>query len=168
MVNTFIPYSNFKKCAKALDNKRLGKQRVEAKQIINILTNATQTKGWRNHPVVLMWVGYEKALMYYFNVMVTEWIARGYKNNMPLYQIEGKIKIPWFVSNKSVNYSHRGNLIRKNAEYYGKIFTDVPKSYTLHTYIWPSKLTDEQIKLLKANKNKLVNIKQVSTISNYL
>jgi len=45
MVNTFLPYQNFRKIAKILDWKRLGKQRVEAKQIINILDNATKTKG---------------------------------------------------------------------------------------------------------------------------
>ena len=63
MVNTFLPFANFKKCAKVLDNKRLGKQRVEAKQIISILTDATKTKGWRSHPAVLMWKGHAKALM---------------------------------------------------------------------------------------------------------
>ncbi len=37
MVNTFLPYSDFKLSAKVLDNKRLGKQRVEAQQIITLL-----------------------------------------------------------------------------------------------------------------------------------
>lgn len=37
MVNTFLPYSNIKKSLKSLDWKRLGKQRVEAKQILGML-----------------------------------------------------------------------------------------------------------------------------------
>lgn len=45
MVNTFLPYACFVKSAKALDYKRLGKQRVEAFQIINILDNKTAKKG---------------------------------------------------------------------------------------------------------------------------
>jgi len=37
MVNTFLPYESFEKSAQALDNRRLGKQRSEAVQILNIL-----------------------------------------------------------------------------------------------------------------------------------
>lgn len=35
-MQTFLPYSSFEESAKCLDNKRLGKQRVEAKQILEI------------------------------------------------------------------------------------------------------------------------------------
>jgi hypothetical protein len=61
-MQTFLPYKDFKKSAKVLDNKRLGKQRVEAFQILNILLGRTKTKGWRNHPAVLMWKGHSNAL----------------------------------------------------------------------------------------------------------
>lgn len=37
MVVTFLPFKDFEASVKSLDNKRLGKQRVEAKQIINLL-----------------------------------------------------------------------------------------------------------------------------------
>ncbi len=37
MVNTFVTCSNYDECAKHLDRQRLGKQRVEAKQILDIL-----------------------------------------------------------------------------------------------------------------------------------
>jgi hypothetical protein len=36
-MQTFMPYSDFEKTARCLDNKRLGKQRVEAWQILNTL-----------------------------------------------------------------------------------------------------------------------------------
>lgn len=36
-MQTFMPYSDFEKVAQCLDNKRLGKQRVEALQIYNVL-----------------------------------------------------------------------------------------------------------------------------------
>lgn len=36
-MQTFMPYSNYNECAQALDNKRLGKQRVETWQIYNVL-----------------------------------------------------------------------------------------------------------------------------------
>lgn len=53
-MQTFLPYTDPEKCARVLDNKRLGKQRVEAIQILNVLLGVTQTKGWRNHPAVKM------------------------------------------------------------------------------------------------------------------
>lgn len=37
MVNTFLPYADYNKSARALDNQRLGKQRAEAKSIIRII-----------------------------------------------------------------------------------------------------------------------------------
>jgi hypothetical protein len=39
MVNTFLVHSDFKTSAKMLDNRRLGKQRVEAYQILNLIEN---------------------------------------------------------------------------------------------------------------------------------
>ena len=60
MVNTFLPYPDFVKSAKILDYKRLGKQRVEAWQILRALRG--ETKGWRNHPATNLWRGHEKAL----------------------------------------------------------------------------------------------------------
>ena len=61
-MQTFLPHESFKKSFKLLDYRRLGKQRVEAHQILNVLLDRTQTKGWRNHPIVRMWEGYEDAL----------------------------------------------------------------------------------------------------------
>ena len=73
-----------KESLKSLDWRRLGKQRVEAKQILNVLLERTDTKGWRNHPITRMWAGYESALQLYFNLCVKEWVGRGYNNNMEL------------------------------------------------------------------------------------
>ena len=63
-MQTFLPYSNFKETASILDYRRLGKQRVEAMQIINSIEKQT---GWKHHPIVKMWEGYESALQLYFN-----------------------------------------------------------------------------------------------------
>ena len=46
-----------------LDPLRLGKQRVEALQILRALT--VPGYGWRHHPAVKMWAGYEEALVRY-------------------------------------------------------------------------------------------------------
>jgi len=165
MVNTFLPYSNFRKIAKILDPKRLGKQRVEAKQIINILDNSTEKKGWINHPAVKMWIGYEDALKYYYNTIVEEWIKRGYVNNMKFYKLPNKISIPWFVKCKALNLSHQASLIRKYPEYYKKIFIpSPPKKYLSYTYIWPSNLTTMNIKCLKRQKDSNIDISKYAKL----
>ena len=75
-MQTFLPHKSFNESFKVLDYRRLGKQRVEAKQILNVLLDRTTTKGWRNHPIVRMWAGYENALKQYFNECVDEWISQ--------------------------------------------------------------------------------------------
>jgi hypothetical protein len=79
-MQTFLPYADFERCAATLDSRRLGKQRVEAFQILRALRG--EGRGWRNHPAVLMWRGYEDALGLYLNAMIAEWERRGYRNNV--------------------------------------------------------------------------------------
>lgn len=51
-MQTFLPYKSFAESAACLDNKRLGKQRVEVLQILKALHNPSY--GWQNHPAVKM------------------------------------------------------------------------------------------------------------------
>jgi len=119
-MQTFLPYKSFEESLKSLDWRRLGKQRVETHQILNVLLERTDTKGWRNHPITKMWVGYENALKEYFNLSVKEWINRGYNNNMELEVISGKVEYPHWLGNDTFHSSHRANLLRKDYEYYSK------------------------------------------------
>ena len=121
-MQTFLPYRDFRKSLSVLDWRRLGKQRVEAHQILNVLLERTDTKGWRNHPITKMWKGYEDALKMYFNLCVEEWVYRGYNNNMLLENVPEypKIKYPHWLGNKSFHSSHRANLLRKDYDYYHK------------------------------------------------
>ena len=133
-MQTFLPYPDFRLSVQCLDSKRLGKQRVEAKQILNILLNRTQTKGWRNHPTTLMWVGYANALKLYFNECVQEWLSRGYVNRMPMEIISGKIVYPPWFGDDRLHASHRSNLLRKDPGFYGKY--DWKETPNL-PYFWP-------------------------------
>jgi len=140
-MQTFLPYPDFKMTAKVLDWRRLGKQRVEGMQILNILTGKSDKKGWRHHPAVLMWQGYERALMLYVNTIILEWISRGYKNNMQLYKIgKGRIKYPPWLGCKEFHRSHRSNLLRKDKDYYSNYFQE---SIDLE-YIWPVKQKEKK------------------------
>lgn len=134
-MQTFLPYANFEKSLKSLDSRRLGKQRVEAHQILNILLNRTKTKGWRNHPAVKMWKGHSNALKLYFNQAVEEWISRGYQNNMKLEEIRGKIVLPKWIGDENFHSAHRSNLLRKDEKYYSQFgWKELPNLL----YVWPS------------------------------
>ncbi|MFL6108162.1 MAG: pyrimidine dimer DNA glycosylase/endonuclease V [Marmoricola sp.] len=50
-MQTFLPYADFEKSARALDTKRLGKQRVETIQVVRALT--WEGYGWRSPPAVV-------------------------------------------------------------------------------------------------------------------
>lgn len=155
MVNTFLPFSDFKKCAKVLDSKRLLKQRVEAYQIINIIHKKrnNQKCGFMNHPAVIMWMDNVDALKLYCNEMILETIKRGYKNNMKLYEIKDNPIIPWWLGYECLHYSHQASLLRKNQKYYIKYFYNLPDEYRYEGYLWISHLNDKNIKKIKEYMN---------------
>lgn len=134
-MQTFLPYPNITKSLKALDSRRLGKQRVEAFQILNVILQRTKTRGWRNHPAVKMWKNNPNALKLYFNEAVGEWISRGYVNNMKKERISGRIIMPKWFGNKKFHSSHRSNLLRKNKKYYSQFNWKEPSNLD---YVWPA------------------------------
>ena len=125
-MQTFLPYADFSLSASVLDYRRLGKQRVEALQIYNALVDnptlqGNKYKGWLNHPAVLMWKGYEEALLLYKNKMIEEWRdVRKYNNTMEIVEVPDSIKMPSWIGDERVHASHRSNLLRKDFEFYSK------------------------------------------------
>lgn len=95
-MQTFLPWTSFRHSARALDRLRLGKQRLEAYQILLALRDAwalddyrehkdgrePNPKAWAAHPVTVMWAPYTGSLREYMNTMIAEWERRGYKNTM--------------------------------------------------------------------------------------
>lgn len=134
MVNTFITSSSLEECAKLLDYRRLGKQRVEAYQLYRAITG--QTKGWRHHPAALAWQGHQCALAMYTNVMIREWIARGYKNTMQFLPHCKNPRFPWWWGWKPLIMSHRASLNRKMPNFYNFEVGE----FSNYGYIWPSKV----------------------------
>ena len=132
-MQTFLPYADFKKSAKCLDYKRLGKQRVEAMQIYKIVSGKRTTGGWINHPAVNMWRGFSNLLAYYYNDILDEWIKRGYKNTMEYIACPPSITEPLWLGNKDFHDSHKSNLLRKDPVFYAQYMWDVPNNLD---YIW--------------------------------
>ena len=100
-MQTFLPYPDYEKSARCLDNKRLGKQRVESYQILKTLAcgriqhSLTEKRGfkydnglylrktpWYNHPATKMWKGCEWALFDYTVAICKEWIRRGFEDTV--------------------------------------------------------------------------------------
>ena len=131
-MQTFLPYPDFELTARTLDYLRLGKQRVEAKQILNALRRGRG--GWFFHPAVQMWRGYENALRLYMNTMIREWKRRGYRNTMRCSPIRGPVVMPPWMGWPDFHASHRSNLFRKNPIYYGRFNW---KTCPELPYIWP-------------------------------
>ena len=133
-MQTFLPYSDFKQTAKCLDYRRLGKQRVEANQILNIILGKNKSNAWVNHPAIKMWKNYSLSLIEYRNTIIQEWINRGYNNNMLILPINEKIIYPYWLGNQKFHSSHKSNLLRKDYNYYSQFnwneSNDLP-------YIWP-------------------------------
>ena len=131
-MQTFLPYRDFALAAKCLDRQRLGCQRKEAMQILDIL-NGKYT-AWREHPAVVMWRGYENALIEYRNHVLSEWESRGYKNILSKYLTPGPIILPTWFETERVFSSHRAALLFKDYKWYSKFGWE--ESPVLD-YFWP-------------------------------
>lgn len=136
---TFLVCEDFVLNAKLLDSQRLGKQRVEAVQILDAIQKGTK---WKNHPIVHSWRPFIEALKYYINCIILEWVNRGGNNNIPLFEIPSIILIPWWCQWDRLHQSHRAMLMRKNPFYYYDKFTVDPE-YNGYGYIWPNTITYE-------------------------
>ena len=139
-MQTFLAYDCFGMSARVLDNKRLGKQRVEVLQILHALKG--QSKGWQNHPATRMWRGHELRLCTYGMIVCQEWIGRGFKDTCR----EKILKIaescpftrdswtPEWLGDDDFHASHRSNLLRKDPEWYSQFnWTEGPD----YAYVWP-------------------------------
>ena len=130
-MQTFLPYPDFRRCAAALDMRRLGKQRVEAYQLLRVLRG--HTRGWTNHPAARMWRGHEAALGAYMNACIDEWVRRGYRNTMSKARVSRYRLPPWF-GDDAFHASHRANLLRKDPAYYARYgWREDPAA----PYVWP-------------------------------
>jgi hypothetical protein len=73
-----------------------------------------------------MWRGHEVALVQYGIAVCDEWIARGYKDTCRaklqdiLRTLSGGDELPKWVGDEDVHASHRSNLLRKDAKWYGQ------------------------------------------------
>lgn len=129
-------HPHFHTTMKCLDNKRLGKQRVEAMQILDALQRTNG--GWINHPATVMWRGYATLLMYYHDRCIEEWKLRGFTNTMQCKLPDGDTMLhtyPHWWHDERVYASHRSNLLRKHPTHYEQFNWHEPDNLPYH---WPT------------------------------
>ncbi len=154
-MQTFLPYPDFARSAAALDTKRLGKQRVEALQVLRAVTRVTY--GWKRHPAVRMWVGYAEGVAAYGTAMCLEWVARGGADTVAgtigvdlaaaglpsvprtQHELARAYALPEWIGDERVHASHRGALVRKDPAFYGPLFPDADPELA---YFWPGDRRD--------------------------
>lgn len=130
-----------------LDSARLGKQRIECKQIYTALTTG---QGWIHHPATKMWEGCLDALMTYGYFICQEWKFRGFDDSLEPYFYERMPDNglrdedwPWWFGYVEMVRAHRSKLIHKAPTHYRKLFAHkntgeltLPAKHRL-PYIWP-------------------------------
>jgi hypothetical protein len=149
-MQSFLPYPEFARTAAVLDPRRLGKQRVEALQILRGLV--VPNYGWRHHPAVKMWTGYEEALVRYGLDICSAWTAsertdtcsttlradlREYctiEHVRDQAELAAAGELPPWLGDDEFHRSHRSALLRKDPEHYGPLF-DEPADLP---YVWPA------------------------------
>jgi Pyrimidine dimer DNA glycosylase len=148
-VQTFVPFADFEKSMRALDTKRLGKQRVEVIQIVRALT--VPGYAWSSHPAVLMWKGYEEALGRYGLTACAVWTERGFGDSCAATiaadlraagvssireyaELAAAGALPRWLFDEAVQLGHRSSLLRKDPEHYGPLFPGTPTDLD---YVWP-------------------------------
>jgi hypothetical protein len=144
-MQTFLPYPDFRQTARVLDRARLGKQRVEALQVLRALQ--VPGYGWRHHPAPAMWRGYESALIAYGLAMCDEWIRQGHPDTVrgqlvaagrgrPMGQLAlgNRGLLPSWLGDPHFHRAHQSALVRKNATHYRRFFPEIADDLP---YIWP-------------------------------
>lgn len=149
-MQTFLPFPDFAATARVLDSRRLGKQRVEALQVLRGLT--VPGYGWRRHPAVRMWTGYEEALVRYGLEICQVWRAGG-RSDTCAATLVGELaavldgdgprdqaalaragELPNWLGDPRFHRRHQSALLRKDPGHYAAFFPDVPDDLS---YAWP-------------------------------
>ena len=149
-MQTFLPYPGFADTAAVLDDRRLGKQRVEVIQIVRAIF--VPGYGWAHHPATLMWRPHPEALEAYLAAVCAEWRARGFddtcqatvRQDLAAAGVAGPVRtqpelaeaglLPPWLGDPALHRSHRSALLRKDPAHYRPLFPDDPDDLP---YVWP-------------------------------
>lgn len=144
-MQTFLPYLDFARSARSLDDARLGKQIIEGFQILRA---AHEPSKWERHPVMTAWRGSDRALYNYLVAIHNEWQHRNgrqhgaFRNGRKYYLDQiGDARTtgtPWWLGSRAFHLSHQFNLARKAIGYACTFHLDLERvDVTSEPYLWP-------------------------------
>jgi len=153
-MQVFVPLKDFKQIAKCLDYRRLGKERVEAKDIITLcmMSNSDEYrnslfkynkqaayiwKRYNKHPIIEMWKYNVPALIEYYNTIVIEWKDRGYVNNLPhICLMDFNPEYPDWFGRDDIHNSHKSKLLLKGE--FDALVANISKAKGKRYHQWQS------------------------------
>lgn len=170
VMQTFLNELTFSATAERLDKKRLQKQLLEGRQILEILLVNT-TAAWRNHPAVLMWKGHEYWLYLYLKQIMLDCKERGINveknwevisNCKEIIPTANVLPPEWWTDEKlqhRVVTTHRARLWVKNKEFYSAYENNFDEAETLRccshcNYFWPTHWAKNGNKFLVTTKKR--------------
>lgn len=121
-MQVFVCYPEPIKVAQCLDSKRLNKQIIECRQILDAIDG--KGKGWFNHPVTKMYRSHRKWLYDYTNCL--ECYRKGLTGLAEIWSFWADNIRPPFLTEDFCN-QHKRRLYTKNPDHY-KQFAEYGKS----------------------------------------
>ena len=133
---TFILFRSFNLTSIFLDKQRLGKQRIEARMILDILMGNIKSKAWTQHPITKSWQyfimddnynsilnkSYKeytiRALKYYINCIINSFIRKGCTNNYEIWEIKCDSCLCFTKKCKNKYIKHKCSICGKDFKLY--------------------------------------------------
>jgi hypothetical protein len=121
-----LPWQDYQRSVADLDDKILGKQRIECLQIAR--------GGTRSHPCFDAWKGYELSVCDYGVLACMEWIQRGFKDTT-LEKLQAEIDRltaakaypgpPKWWGREDIHDAYKARLVQKRPGHYGPLYPGV-------------------------------------------
>lgn len=133
----FLPYPDFKQSVECLNNIHLNSQKWNCQVMAKTFTRNDR---WASHPTFLAWKPYYESFKYYHDLVVDEWLKRGFRTIAVKYETPKPDKrfLPWFIGEEMFHQSHRSNLLRKDPTYASRFGWRDPDDLP---YLWPNNNT---------------------------
>ena len=132
-MQTLLPFADFYSSADCLDSTRLWKQLLEARQLVDALSDPDN--GYHMHPACQMWRLHPGALLAYHDACLLACVLRGINvpSDFQAYN-PGDVALPPWLGDAAFHERMRARLVDKDPTYYNFGVAPVP---TEIGYLWP-------------------------------
>jgi hypothetical protein len=131
LTRAWVPEVELSQIGPRLQRMHLVAQLGEGLIILKALLEPDDGAGWRRHPCVRMFRGYERFFAAYGIEICREHRRRGYEDRcLPQYvaawrDLPGPAREPWWWGRHVVHAQDRATLVARKPEWYGPVWPDV-------------------------------------------